>query len=154
MTTMRAPLIGASLAVAVVLGLSCNALDRSRQVQTFGDMQVMTKMIADLQRTGHPSVVQVRSALRRVHDGRDAWGNEVSFFARAESGLHGYILVSPGSDGKFESEDESYYLRLEQEDIRGISARDIVFRDGKAVTNAGKDRSDGYPRKVAQPTTD
>jgi len=149
MAMMRAPLAGASFALAAFLGLSCNALDRSRQVQTFGDMQVMAEMITDLQRTGQPSAVQVRSALRRVHDGRDAWGNEVSFFATAESGRHGYILVSPGSDGILESEDEAYYLQLEHEDIRGTAVRDIVFRDGKAVTNAGKDPSDGYPRKVA-----
>jgi hypothetical protein len=75
-------------------------------------------------------------------------------FTQAETSLDTYILVSPGSDGILESEDDAYYLQLEQEDIRGVSTRDIVFRDGKAVTNAGKDPSDGYPRRVAQPTTD
>jgi hypothetical protein len=57
-----------------------------------------------------------------------------------------YVVVSYGRDGSADFRTEEEYFALEKTDIRGLPDRDIVFRDGRCITNAGKDPHSDYPR--------
>jgi hypothetical protein len=47
-------------------------------------------------------------------------------------------LVSKGSDGRLDVANVESYVDLPETQIHGDLAHDIVFRDGEAVTLAGK----------------
>ena len=49
-----------------------------------------------------------------------------------------YVVVSLGADGKLDVPDLAEYFQLAESEIHGQPSRDIVFRDGVAVTLAGK----------------
>jgi hypothetical protein len=64
---------------------------------------------------------------------------------RSDRWSFSYLLVSCGSDGKLDVPNIDEYFNLGKVDVRGVTWHDIVFRDGRPVTNASKDPHPDYP---------
>ncbi len=128
------------LIVAVVLlGVGCYPWRQIfRQTPTFANLQAVSSRI-DWLRAGWVEVTedQLQSVLAGINSGRDAWGNPILTAVRhRDDGQTDFLLVSPGSDGELDVESIDEYFELESVDIVGQFERDIVFRNGKPVTNA------------------
>jgi hypothetical protein len=133
-------LLGALLLVFVITGCGLKrGYDRAKQARTFADLQVMAARLSDtISKTGDLSEAQAARTIKSVNGGRDAWGNDVVFRSRSRDGRISYVLVSPGSDGVLEHPDLDDYFAQSASDVHDDSRRDIVFRDGEAITRAGK----------------
>jgi hypothetical protein len=75
---------------------------------------------------------------REVPSGGDAWGSPFLWRTRAESGEISYVLISCGSDHTLDLGDLDAYFKLRETKINLDTGRDIVYRDGRPVTDAGK----------------
>jgi hypothetical protein len=64
------------------------------------------------------------------------WGNPIAVYTRTRP--ESYVLVSFGSDGRPDTTSTAEYFTTAERDIERQTARDIVFRDGKVITFAGK----------------
>ena len=66
------------------------------------------------------------------------WGNRMRF--RLQPSSHGaeYLLVSFGADGKCDVANIDLYFAVSGARIDGPPDRDIVFRTGEPLMNAGK----------------
>ncbi len=111
---------------------------RGRQVRTFADMRIIAAKLDAAIRTGVPTRAELLAVVQSVNHGRDAWGRDYLFELRATSLGTEYVLISRGSDGKLDFSDVSDYFTLAEGDVSYHFARDIVFRNGTAVTGAGK----------------
>ncbi|HET9225984.1 MAG TPA: hypothetical protein VFR31_04915 [Thermoanaerobaculia bacterium] len=113
---------------------------RAKQIRTFADLQTICAKIEQM-RSQSPHVLeepQIAGVIASVANGRDAWGNPIKFSVRPSGEGLTYVLVSYGSDGKSAVDDFADYFDLPIRRIEGQAAADIVFRDGKPVTSAGK----------------
>jgi hypothetical protein len=131
----------ATLLLLAMLVTSCGPLERMRQKRTFIDMQLITQRIEMLRRDSPGSLgnpIKMRALIGSIAHGRDAWGRSFLFFTRGAKGGPSYVLVSTGSDGRRDVGDESSYFTMPERIIHDEPWRDIVFRDGRAVTLAGK----------------
>lgn len=121
----------------IVLTALIFACESRRQLRTFADLQLISRVIeietAEGQRVTHETI---ESAIRTVlnQDGRDVWGNEIRYLVREQD----WVLISPGADGELDFESNDTYFAMSPEDIRGQPSRDIVFRNGRYITYAGK----------------
>ncbi len=111
---------------------------RALQVRTFADMQTITKKMDAAIRTGAHSRAELLSLVQSVNHGRDAWGRDYVFELHATASGIEYVLISQGSDAKLDLSDASAYFTLAEADVCRQYSRDIVFRNGTAVTRAGK----------------
>ena len=126
------------LALALVGCGFYDAYQRAKQVRTYADLQTLARRI-DQVFAEHPlSSAEIEGILQEVNDGRDAWGNRFIFRSRVVRGKSSYLLISLGSDGRLDVEDASAYFSAPMSRVHGHSGRDLVFRDGQAVTLAGK----------------
>jgi len=84
---------------------------------------------------GHAlSLDELRAAILVPSKGLDNWGHGLILIRRSDD--H-YLLISLGSDGVADVRNLSDYWRVRPSDIRADSRKDIVFRDGRAITMAG-----------------
>jgi hypothetical protein len=129
------------LAAACLLAAACSRVDRVKQARTFADMQTLAGNIEELRRQT-PDAPRDTPRMRRLisgtAEGRDAWGHEYLFLAEPAQVGSSYVLISLGSDGKADVADPREYFRLPESVIHDEPWKDIVFRDGRAVTRAGK----------------
>jgi hypothetical protein len=122
----------------VLLTMSCRAHEQYHQIQTIANMRAITTSIDDLRDKGQPvNENDVREAIARVGNGRDAWGTPLAFRVRSKKPLS-YVLVSAGSDRKFELSDLNGYFAINVRDVRSDPRHDLVFKDGDLITLAGK----------------
>jgi hypothetical protein len=128
--------IAVMIIVAVAAALSFRR--RALQVRTFADMQVISRKITAHLQTGDRSREALEALVRSVNQGKDAWGNDFVLQIRDTDQGYSYLLISPGSDGRLDVASAAAYFDLERVDIRRQYANDLVFRDGVAVTMAGK----------------
>ncbi len=137
---MKSRLILALLALLVSNCGAFEAYSRAKQLRTFADMQVICGRIEmEGRQLGRAlSASELRTAVHAVNEGLDAWGNSFELEVRESRGTTDFVLVSRGSDGVLEHSSLADYFLLEARDIHGDSAADIVFRNGEAVTHAGK----------------
>ncbi|MEP0774657.1 MAG: hypothetical protein HRF46_09900 [Acidobacteriota bacterium] len=139
---IRFILLGLLLGVvagAVFLAIEVRAFyRRALQVRTFADMQTITARMNAAIDSGERSQAKLFSLVQSVNQGRDAWGRDYVFDLQATAAGIEYVLISRGSDGKLDLSDVSAYFTLSEADIKYQYSRDIVFRDGVAVTRAGK----------------
>lgn len=121
------------------LSIGCGAFQRAKQLRTYTNMQGLAARIEALRSTkGALSDADATELVKSVAEGRDQWGHPFFYRSRpSEAGLS-YVLVSFGSDGKPDVKDLDDYFAVPEEDIDGQVSRDIVFRDGRAIVNAGK----------------
>lgn len=129
--------VAAALCVAAIWWIR-PLVQRSKQIQTYAVLQSMGYAVERL-----PQNERSREGIQRVISsetrGRDAWGNAVHVYVQTRSrGMISYALVSNGSDGRGDVTTSGEYFRMTPTDIRQQTARDIVFRDGRMITFAGK----------------
>lgn len=143
---MRAPayrklvtifLMAASGAVGIGFVLGHRTLQQMRQVQSYAVLQTMRDTVEHIP-GGSRSADTLRSALRNVANGHDAWGNDVHVFTKNRPGFASYVLVSYGADGSSDVRTPDEYFVMASTDIRDDVRKDIVVRDGELVTFAGK----------------
>lgn len=118
-------------------GLS-DAYQRAKQVRTYTDLQTLAHRIDQGLAEHSLSSAEAENILQQVNDGRDAWGNRFIFRSKSDRGKFSYLLISLGSDGRLDVEDADAYFTVPISHVHGNSERDLVFRDGQAVTLAGK----------------
>lgn len=139
---MRRSLALSLLAAALPVYCCSKDLDRVRQVRTVADMQTIVAKIEAV-RGQEPSALKdstrIRQLISAVAEGKDAWGHKLIYQTKcAAGGGCSYALISLGSDGKPDLGQEQNYFTLAEQSIHGAPWRDIVFRDGHAITRAGK----------------
>lgn len=140
-TMRRAQLVWLSLAAALSVAAFAwirPLVQRSKQIQTYAVLQSMGHEVERL-----PQKERSRENIERVISkkirGRDAWGNAVQVYVVTGSrGMISYVLVSTGSDGRGDVTSTNEYFRMIPTDIRRQTERDIVYRDGRMITFAGK----------------
>jgi hypothetical protein len=128
----------AAIFVIVVAVAAWSFYRRALQVSTFAKMQTISAKIASGLKTGRRSPEEFRRIVSSVGGGKDSWGNEFLFDMRDTNKGFSYVLISRGSDGRLDLGSPSAYFDLQPCDIQGQYPRDIVFRDGIAITDAGK----------------
>jgi len=124
------------LVLVLVSSLSF-ACDSRRQLRTFTDLQGVSRAVKmetpEGERVTRETIgSEIRTWLNE--DGHDVWGNEIIYIVREDD----WVLISPGADRELDFESMEQYFLMKTEDIRGQPDRDIVFRNGKHVTYAGK----------------
>lgn len=137
------------LAIGVV-SQSCGKLDvwgRQKQIDSYSRVSAIAKLLENrrAESGGVLSESDVTAAVRSVGNGLDAWGHEIRVFSQSRGETSTFVVVSPGRDGKLEFVDPEPYFASSRVDIRGLLDRDIVFRDGQCVTNAGKGPHSDFP---------
>lgn len=128
---------------AAIAAAGCGLVDRSdrvKQIRTFTDMTGITSRLEDAkaQHQGRLTDVEATRLINLVQSGRDRWNYKFIYSSRQVGGSFSYVLISPGSDGRLESQDLEVYFAMAETEIHDDPARDIVFRDGNPVTLAGK----------------
>lgn len=139
---MQAVRLAITMALALLLA-ACSVRDsyvRAKQVRTYADMQTIVAKIEQLRSfaPAPPKELQAQAILDSVAQGRDAWGHLFVFRSRPSKGGFSYILVSYGSDGKPDVPSLDEYFTIPESRVQGNGRKDIVFRDGMPVANAGK----------------
>lgn len=126
------------LSLVGVALVGCRLRDRLRQVETMSNVSSVVSNIEQVRRAkGDLTDQEAQVLISQSPLGHDAWGHPLFYAAKMEGRTQHYVVVATGSDGKLDFSDVGKYFDLKPEDIRGQPARDIVFRDGKVVTNAG-----------------
>lgn len=128
------------LACLVALGAASLAgvYRRAKQVRTFANMQGISASVAAAMRDGKMDPAGLLAIVESVSGGRDSWGNKLVLEVRLLQGERQFVLVSPGSDGLLDYSDIGAYFLLPERDTKGKFEEDIVFRNGRPVTLAGK----------------
>lgn len=113
---------------------------RAQQLRTYADMQTIVAEVEQIRSSISAPLtdLQVQTILDSVAQGRDAWGRRLLFRSKPSKAGFSYILVSYGSDGKPDVSSLEEYFKLPESRIQGDGRKDIVFRNGMPVTNAGK----------------
>lgn len=141
--TLMRPVLKIALVAAIVLMIiaavaAWSFRRRALQVRTFADMQVISKKITAHLEGGDRSREALQGIVRSINQGKDAWENDFVLEIRETDQGFRYVLISHGSDGRLDVASPATYFDLQRVDIRRQYAEDLVFRDGTAVTVAGK----------------
>lgn len=129
----------AAIALMIIVAVAAWSFRRrALQVRTFADMQVISKKITAHLEAGDRSREALEAVVRSVNQAKDAWGNDFVLQIRDTDQSYSYLLISRGSDGRLDVASAAAYFDLQRVDIRRQYAEDLVFRDGVAVTVAGK----------------
>ncbi len=111
-------------------------MSATKQLPTFADLLNISRDIqSHVKLEGSISDEQARRIIDSIGDGKDRWGTRYFFRTRREPEFS-FVLISPGSDRRLDFDDLDHYFEMEQENIVGDLARDIVFRDGNPITIA------------------
>jgi hypothetical protein len=126
------------VAALVTVG-GCRAYQRAKQVRSVANMQGVCALIERDKEEHRPiDEERIRTLVGQVAGGRDGWGNEILVATRDTPAGRRYVLVSRGSDGRLDVDTPARYFDQTPTDVREDAGKDIVFIDGKEVTNAGK----------------
>jgi len=132
---------------ALVLAGCYNPLQRTRQIRSFETIKLVCQRLEELRVKSGGTVPEQEfsAAVRSIRNGQDEWGQPVLFSIRTAPAFS-YVVVSTGSDRRLDVNSMGDFFSMAKVDIRGSTKRDIVFRDGEAITNASKDPHTDYPR--------
>lgn len=109
------------------------------QAGTVARMQGIVGRIDAAIRAGVHSEPELVSLVKSVSRGKDTWGNDFVLELRGEPPALHYVLISKGSDGRFDLPSIEAYFSLAETNVQHPYRRDIVFRNGDLVTRgAGK----------------
>jgi hypothetical protein len=113
---------------------------QSKQVRTFAEIQGITSRIEALRQRDPDSVTAaaIENAIAQSRGGRDAWGHPIAYAITSERGVVNYVIVSAGRDGRLDVETIDKYFTSAPERVSGQWDRDVVFRNGDPLLNAGK----------------
>jgi len=122
-----------------MLLMACGPYNQYQQTKTIANMRAITTRIDELRsRKGVLTENDVRSEVIRVGGGTDAWGTKLTYAIRRSANGDSYLLISAGSDRKFDVADPGVYFETEPREVWTDPARDLVFRNGELITLAGK----------------
>ena len=115
------------------------AYRRGKQVGTYARLQTISLRVQDSVDRGETvTEALLRSVIQDEGDGRDTWGNAYRFAIMRRGESVSWIVLSLGSDGRCDLSNIRQYFGAKEEVVSGQFERDIVFRDGKPLKNAGK----------------
>lgn len=118
---------------------ACGVRDRleaTKQVRTTSLLQhIHGDLKGSVGEQGEVSFRQLQEVIEGVNAGLDGWGNDF-LFTVAPSGS--FVVLSRGRDGKMDLERLEDYFNVGPRRVQGQYDRDIVFRDGIPLWNAGK----------------
>jgi hypothetical protein len=104
-------------------------------------MQVVVAKI-EILREKDPHIIdndpRIRKLISETAQGKDAWHHKYLFFTRPGGSARSYVLISLGSDDRADFSNPEEYFTLPESFTHDKPWRDIVFRDGQAITHAGK----------------
>ncbi|MBN2564706.1 MAG: hypothetical protein JXB46_03255, partial [Candidatus Eisenbacteria bacterium] len=131
------------IGVSCVLLLSCGRLNRwgrLKQIDSFTRVAAIAKKLDNRRVESDRPLAdsEIDRIIMSVGSGLDGWGHKIHILKTADDHSERYVVMSPGRDGKLDFPDTEQYFTLPRVDIRGLFNRDILFRDGRCVTNAGK----------------
>lgn len=103
-------------------------------------MQAIVSRLETIREQGKPNFkAHSKTAIASEVNGRDQWGNPFVLIVKDQGPNYSYLLISYGSDGQLDvASPEMYFDDDKVELILGRPKRDIVFRDGRPLKNAGK----------------
>ena len=138
------------LGVSCIVVFSCgrwNLWDRQKQIDTYSRVGLISKMLENARAESDESLSEeeIDRITVQTSAGLDAWGHRIRVLKDENEYPQRYAVVSSGRDGNFDFSHDEQYFTLQKVDIRGRFDMDIVFRDGRCVTNAGKDPHSGFP---------
>ncbi len=139
MVERRNHILKCFLAVLLVFCAACERLDRGRQIQTQGRLQVVESNIAQFrsEQGRLPSTSELKSLCdKKVLE--DAWGFAFKYELHEVDGVAHYVLASTGKDGELDVDQAASYIGAEPTNVDYDPASDIVIVDGRFVRNAGK----------------
>lgn len=122
---------------------SCSLGGRQKQIDSFSRVAAAAATLERLRAKG----VRVDGFPSEVAGKVDGWGRELQVLCGDGEYAGQYVLISLGRDGRADFGSREAYFVMQKEDIRGLLDRDIVYRNGEWVTNAGKDPHSEYPRR-------
>src|SRR5262245_37271453 len=122
--------------------VSCDDLDalrREKQIKTYWALTRAGLQLTELSRTRSLTPTMIEQAVKRNLPGRrDFWGNQVLILTKGTGGhVDTYVLVSFGSDGRQDVDQEDYFT-MQPHSVRRSLRQDLVVRDGEAISLAGK----------------
>lgn len=126
------------LLTVLLLLVSCEKYTALQQVKTFANLRIVSEQIERQKRDGRISRQSILDAVNRVNGGKDAWGTPILIEIRQERERTRYLLVSRGGDRKLDVATVGDYWEAPETSVQGRRAADIVIRDGRPVTDAGK----------------
>lgn len=118
----------------------CKVLNEARQVRTYASMQTIVSRLEAIKADREQSFkAKSRGVIASEANGLDQWGNPFVLIVKDNEGSrYSYVLISRGSDGQLDVASPDVYFDEKEEFILGQPERDIVFRDGLPLKNAGK----------------
>ena len=132
------------LAAFAVLGLATliyggfygyHTWHRLKQIGTFSRLQGIAGLLKkSTESNPELSEAVLAKSIHEVGRGRDSWGNEFLFKLNDQGS---WVVVSRGKDGKLDLPSLDDYFSAESEVVRGSYSRDIFFRDGIPISDAG-----------------
>ena len=127
------------LAVLLVCCASCGRLDRGRQVQTQGRLQIVrSEIVQFLDERGRMPSYQELELLCDNSVLKDAWGYDLRYEVHELDGVSHYVLASAGKNGELEVDALASYIGVAPANVDYEPNSDIVIVDGRFVRNAGK----------------
>jgi hypothetical protein len=123
---------------SVMLFFVISYVRRAKQVRAFADLQTIAARVGALGSESVLSREAVEGAVRSVNRGQDPWGHAIIVETQETSTGLSYLLVSRGADGRLDVDEVTSYFVAEPRRVHGEYWRDIVFLDGRAITQAGK----------------
>ena len=127
------------IASACLMTVSCERINRGKQVRAQADLQYLVAMIErsrEITRAfPRPTELQRVVGPDRLED---PWGNAILYGLTTEGGQEHYVLVCVGADGRLDEASLENYVDASARDVSYEMNSDIVVVDGKFVRNAGK----------------
>ncbi len=124
------------MSIMLLTFAACRFYDEYKQFLTFRDMQLLSGRLEVLVKSSGLKRAAMLEVIKDLNDGKDAWGRE--YLLRFNKDATSFILVSLGSDGDLDVPSILEYFNLDPVKVHDDHAADLVFRNGKAITYAGK----------------
>jgi hypothetical protein len=123
--------------------VSCDEIDalrREKQIKTYWALTRAGIELTELSRNRPLTPAMLEATVRRhLSDKRDFWGNQVLILTkRTDAHVASYVLVSFGSDGRLDHDQQEEYFKLQPHSVRTSMALDVIVRDGQPISLAGK----------------
>ena len=127
--------------------LSCEVSERRKQLDSFSRVKTIATLLERAHEDSEQAITEedISQITKSIGGGLDAWGRRIRVIRSPSKPSGDHVVLSLGRDGRFDFSSEAEYFTMQRVDIRGHLDRDIVFREGRCVTNAGKDPHSDFP---------
>lgn len=130
------------LAAMVLVSSACDDIDalrREKQIKTYWRLTRAGLEIQELSRTQPLTAKSIGDVVtKHFSNNRDLWGNPIVVITKGtETRVDSYVLVSFGSDGQPDLEEDQYF-EVKPHSVRRSASMDLIVRDGEPISLAGK----------------